>query len=413
MSQNYKTQISVDEALDILRANAKPLETEEVDLLNALGRTLAEDLTSQVDHPSCDNSALDGYACREEDTLGATAESLATLKLVGDIPAGSVYEGEVGAGEAVGIYTGAPVPSGANAIIGVEHTKQHSGQRGEEVWLNKPASKSDIRPRAQDLKKGEVYLRKGTRLTPASVGVAASMGYPVLNVTKKPRVGILATGDEVIDPGEPIRDGQVYNSNAYAVASLIKQSSCVPVMLPKVEDNPEKLKGALEALGGVDLLITSGGVSMGKYDFVRDLLFDEGTVHFWKVAMKPGGPAMFGEWRGLPVFGLPGNPVSSMVVFYLLTKVWLDTALGSNEQPLFHKRITATAATTFKGTNRKVTLNRAALRFDDERGYLAHSTGSQSSGVLTSMLNADVLVIVPSNQEVGAGDRLEVIPLNI
>ena len=270
-----------------------------------------------MDHPSCDNSALDGYACREEDTLGATEEKPVRLELVGDIPAGSVYEGEVGADEAVGIYTGAPVPSGANAIIGVEHTGQRSGQRGEEVWLNKPASKSDIRPRAQDLKKGEVYLRKGTRLTPSSIGVAASMGYPTFKVTRKPRVGILATGDEVIDPGEPIRDGQVYNSNAYSVANLIKQSGCVPVMLPKVEDNPEKLKGALEALGGVDLLITSGGVSMGKYDFVRDLLFDEGTVHFWKVAMKPGGPAMFGEWRGLPVFGLPGNPVSSMVVFYL------------------------------------------------------------------------------------------------
>ena len=411
MSQNYKTQISVDEALDILRANARALESEEVDLLNALGRTLAEDLTSKVDHPSCDNSALDGYACREEDTLSATEENPVKLTLVGDIPAGSTFSGEVGAGEAVGIYTGAPVPSGADAIIGVEYTEQRSGRSGEEVRLKKPASKRDIRPRAQDLKEGEVYLRKGRCLTPSSVGVAASMGYPTFKVTRKPRVGILATGDEVIDPGEPIRDGQVYNSNTYSVASLIQQAGGVPVLLPKVEDKPEKLKGALEALGGVDLLVTSGGVSMGKYDFVRDLLFDEGTVHFWKVAMKPGGPAMFGEWRGLPVFGLPGNPVSSMVVFSLLTKVWLDTALGSSEPPMFHKRITATAATSFKGTNRKVTFNRAALSFEDERGYLAHSTGSQSSGVLTSMLKADVLVVVPPNGEVGEGDRLEVIPL--
>ena len=411
MNQNYKSQISVDEALEILRAHAQPLESEQVDLLDAFGRTLAEDLTSQVDHPSCDNSALDGYACREADTLDATQENPVSLKLIGDIPAGSVFEGEVGAGEAVGIYTGAPVPEGADAIIGVEYTEQQTGQQGDTVLLKKPASKGDIRPRAQDLKEGEVYLKKGTRLTPSSVGIAASMGYPTLKVSKKPKVGILATGDEVIDPGEPIRDGQVYNSNAYSVAGLIQQAGGVPVMLPKVEDNPEKLKGAVEALGGLDLLVTSGGVSMGKYDFVRDLLFDEGTVHFWKVAMKPGGPAMFGAWRGLPVFGLPGNPVSSMVVFYLLTQVWLGTALGSTASPLFHKRITATAATDFRGTNSKVTLNRAALSFDSERGYLAHSTGSQSSGVLTSMLSADVLVVVPPSQEVKAGDRVEVIPL--
>lgn len=409
MTQNYKTQISVDEALDILKAHATPLGTEEVDLLHALGRTLAEDLTSQVDHPSCDNSALDGYACREEDTLDATEENPVRLELIGDIPAGSVFGGEVGSGEAVGIYTGAPVPAGANAIIGVEYTEQ----RGNTVVFKKPASKGDIRPRAQDLKTGEVYLQKGTRLTPASVGIAASMGYPTLKVSKKPKIGILATGDEVIDPGEPIRDGQVYNSNAYSVASLIIEAGGAPIMLPKVEDNPEKLKGALEALGGVDLLITSGGVSMGKYDFVRDLLLDEGTVHFWKVMMKPGGPAMFGEWRGLSVFGLPGNPVSSMVVFYLLTKVWLDAALGSADKPLFHKRIIATAATKFKGTNAKVTVNRARLSFDNERGYLAHSTGSQSSGVLTSMLSADGLVVVPPGEQVKEGDGLEIIPLTM
>ena len=411
MNQNYKTQISVDEALDILKAHATPLGTEEVDLLHALGRTLAEDLASQVDHPSCDNSALDGYACREADTLDATKENPVELELIGDIPAGSMFGGEVGAGEAVGIYTGAPVPRGANAIIGVEYTEQRAGQRGDTVVFKKPASTRDIRPRAQDLKVGEVYLQKGTRLTPASIGVAASMGYPTLNVTRKPRVGVLATGDEVIDPGEPIRDGQVYNSNAYSVAGLIEEAGGEPIMLPKVEDNPEKLKGALEALGGVDLLITSGGVSMGKYDFVRDLLMDEETVHFWKVMMKPGGPAMFGEWRGLRVFGLPGNPVSSMVVFQLLTKVWLDAALGLADKPLFHKRIIATAATSFKGTNAKVTLNRARLSFDNERGYLAHSTGSQSSGVLTSMLSADGLVIVPPGEQVKEGARLEVIPL--
>ena len=407
MRKDYKTQISVDEAIDIVRAHAQTLESEKVGLLDAYGRMLAEDLTSQVDHPSCDNSALDGYACREADTLGATEANSVKLTVVGDIPAGSIFEGEFGAGEAVGIYTGAPVPRGADAIIGVEYTEQ----RGDTVRFKKPASKGDIRPRAQDLRRGEVYLRRGMRLTPVAVGVAASMGYPAVQVTKRPRIGILATGDEVIDPGEPIRDGQVYNSNAYSVAGLVRQAGGVPVLLPRVEDNPEKLKGALQALGGVDLLVTSGGVSMGKYDFVRDLLFDEGTVHFWKVAMKPGGPALFGAWQGLQVFGLPGNPVSSMVVFSLLVQPWLDASLGSAEPPLFHQRAKAIAATDFKGSGFKVTLNRAALTFGTSGGYLAHTTGTQSSGVLTSMLRADALALVPPHTQVKAGDEVEVILL--
>lgn len=400
-------EISIPEAIAIVRAAAPRLGTEHVPLLEAYGRTLAASLASQVDHPSCDNAALDGYACRAADTREASPKRPVRLQVIGDVPAGSVFEGYVGAGQAVGIYTGSPMPPGADAIVAVEDTER----QGEVVLLKRPASPDDIRPRAQDLRAGEIYLHAGQRLSPAAVGVAAAMGYAELPVVRRPRIGIMATGDEVLEPGQPIRDGQVYNSNSYSVAGLARQAGAEPVVLPRVADDPEALRRAVSEAGGLDLLVTSGGVSMGSYDFVRDLLLKEGTVHFWKVAIRPGGPALFGDWRGLPVFGLPGNPVSSMVVFLLIAQAWIHAALGSSEPLPFERRLVAMAATPFKGAGRKEAFRRATLTFDPNQGYLAHSTGNQSSGVLTSMLKADCLAVVPPHRDIAAGERLEVIPL--
>ncbi|MDQ3460629.1 MAG: molybdopterin molybdotransferase MoeA [Deinococcota bacterium] len=403
----FRRDLSIPEAIVLVQEQAKPLGSEEVGLLEAYGRTLAEDLVSLVDHPSADNSALDGYACREVDTLSASDETPVRLRVVGEVQAGRVYAGEVGPGAAVSITTGAPTPKGADAIVMVEKTER----RGDEVLVFHPASPSDVRPRAQDLRTGARYLRAGQKLSPAAVGVAASMGYARLEVIRQPRVAILSTGDEVKEPGTPIAPGQLYNSNAYSVAGLVLAAGGVPLVLPKANDDKGALRDALEGLGDVDLLVTSGGVSMGKYDFIRDLLIEEGTVHFWKVAVRPGGPAMFGEWRGLPVFGLPGNPVSSMVIFLLVAQAWLHRALGSTEALPFERRVTATAEDTFKGAGYKTAFRRARLLFDPERGYRAHSTGEQGSGLLTSMLYADALAIVPPHQDVEVGERLEVISL--
>jgi len=406
-AMEYSSQITVAEAIRTVQAQAKPLGAERVPLAEALGRTLAEDLASHVDHPSCDNSALDGYACRAADTPGATEAAPVRLKLVGDVPAGSLWEGEVGPGKAVGIYTGAPMPRGADAIIGVEFT----AREGEAVLLKKPASPGDIRPRAQDLHAGEVYLGRGMCLSPAAVGVAASMGYATVPVVRRPRVGVLATGDEVVEPGEPIRDGQVYNSNAYSVAALVRQAGGEPVRLRGVKDDVRALREALEGTEGLDLLLTTGGVSMGRYDFVRDLLFTQGTVHFWKVAMKPGGPVLFGSYGALPVLGLPGNPVSAMVVFTLLAQPFLAKALRATDPLPYEARLPAVAETPFKGSGFKETFARATLRFEPGRGYVAASTGNQSSGVLTSMLHADALAVVPPHTNIGEGEGLEVILL--
>jgi molybdopterin molybdotransferase len=282
---------------------------------------------------------------------------------------------------------------------------------GDTVIIRRPAKRDDIRPRAQDLRTGRVYLNAGQRLSPAAVGVAASMGHAVLPVVRRPRVGILATGDEVIEPGEPIRDGQVYNSNSYSVAGLVREAGGEPVVLPRAVDDADELRIILEGVGGVDLLVTSGGVSMGNYDFVRDLLIYEGTVHFWKVAIRPGGPALFGEWRGTPVFGLPGNPVSSMVVFLLLTRAFLHAALGSSEPLPYDRRLVATAASEFKGAGFKEAYRRGVLTHQSGR-YLVSSTGDQSSGILTSMLFGNCLAVIPPHTDIAQGETLEVIPLS-
>lgn len=402
----YPSQIPVPEALSRLQAEARTLPAETVLLAEALGRTLAQDLKSPVNHPSLDNSALDGYACRAADTAEATKENPVTLHLVGDIPAGTVFSGTVGAGEAVGIYTGAPVPQGADAIIGVELTER----AGQQVKLFRPASPKDIRPKAQDLRAGAVYLEAGQTLTAAAVGVAAAMGYAELPVVRKPRVGILATGDELVEPGDPIQDGQVYNSNLYGLAALVTQAGGEAVRLNSVRDDLKLLEKSL-SYHDLDLLLTSGGVSMGRYDFVRDLLFEKGRVHFWKVAMKPGGPVLFGSFEGLPVLGLPGNPVSSLVVFQLLGRAFLAAALGNSEPIPYHTRLPATAETPFAGSGFKETFARATLSLDAERGYLAKSTGNQSSGVLRSLLVADALAVVPPHTNVEVGGKLEVILL--
>ena len=402
----YPTQISVLEAIHILQNQAPQLSAETVPLLHAYGRVLAQDLASRVDHPSVDNSALDGYACRAADTVGATRDKPVKLNVIGDVPAGSFLEGEVGPGQAVSIYTGAPVPKGADAIIRVEDT----ARVGDEVTLFAPANENDIRPKGQDFHTGDVHLKRGRVLDAASVGLAASMGYAELSVARKPRVGILATGDEVIAPGTELKAGQVYNSNTFSVAGLIRAAGAKPVVLEHVTDDPVKLAAALERVGEIDLLLTSGGVSMGKYDFVRDLLFEGGEVYFWKIAMRPGGPALFGRWRGLPVLGLPGNPVSSMVAFLVLAKAFLNRATLCSEGLPYWQRSNATAGVKLSGAGAKETFARVKL-VEGEAGLEAVSTGNQSSGVLTSMLAADAFAVIPPHTNYEPGDKLEVIRL--
>lgn len=399
-----RTNLSVEEALEaVLEAAQGELSVEELPLKEAFGRVLAEDLASLVDHPDQDDTAIDGYACRAEDTLGASPEAPVRLRVIGEAPAGRPFPGEVGRGEAVAVYTGAPIPKGADAVVRVEDTRRE----GEYVLLFAPASPKDIRPKGDDLKKGEVYLKRGDLLTPGRLGLAAAMGYPRLKVFRRPRVGILSTGDEVVEPGEPLPFGGVYNSNAYSLWGLVLEAGGEPVLLGKVPDDPEVVLARLKEAGPLDLLLTSGGVSMGAYDVVRKVLERHGEVIFWKVKQQPGGPLLLARLGGLPVLGLPGNPVSSMVTFFLYGRPFLFRLLRRTEPP--YRSLRARALTPFRGAVDKKVFRRGVLSFEGE--LVVRTTGNQSSGVLRSMAVGNALVVLPPGQDVREGEEVEAIPL--
>jgi molybdopterin molybdotransferase len=405
-----KTDVTLEEAIDILAGILPAPKPERVALLEAHGRVLAEPLASLVDHPSADDSALDGFAVRLEDTLQATPEAPVRLRVLAQVAAGSeAVSWRLEAGQAVQVFTGAMVPAGATGIVMVEHTTRD----GEFVIVHKPGT-ADIRKRGQDLERGTTYLQPGTILRGAQLALAAAMGHATVVVLERPRIGILATGDELLEPGEPLPPGGVYNSNSYGLAGLIRELGGEPVLLPKVQDDPERLRSSLNAVGDLHLLLSSGGVSMGERDFVRLLLEREGKVHFWRIRVKPGGPPLCGEWNGLPFFGLPGNPVSSLVVFLMAVKPALYKRWGILEPA--YETVKATAQTPIKGAGAKlglmrVNLERVRLEPDAGLGWTVRSFGNQSSNILRSMVEANGLAIVPPHTNIEIGETLEVVRL--
>lgn len=368
---------------------------ETVPLSAARGRTLGADLRARVSHPSATESALDGIAAREGDTLGASPASPVRLRVVGESRAGVPFPGTVGPGECVRIYTGAPLPPGVDAICPVE---QLTDEGSEAVLLARPASPTDVRPEGGDFRAGETILTAGTLLTPPRVALAAALGYAEIPVRRRLRVALLSTGDEVIEPGQPLRPGQVYDSNRYGLQAMLEECGCDVLALGHAPDSPEALQAAIAQAGGADVLLTSGGVSMGRYDFMRDLLTLRGRVAFWKVRMRPGGPALLGGWNGLPVFGLPGNPVSSLVVFHVIVRPALTG------QPVGTLRLRA--GTPFRGLPDKTAFWRGVLRGGEVWDY-----GKQGSGVLRSLSEANALVVVPEGGAVQVGEEVEVMLL--
>jgi molybdopterin molybdotransferase len=410
-----KTDVTLEEAIDILAGILPVPKLERLGLLEAHGRVLAEPLSSLVDHPSADDSALDGFAVRLEDTLQATPESPVRLVVLAQVAAGSeAISLRLEAGQAVQVFTGATVPEGATGIVMVENTSRD----GDVVIVHKPGT-ADIRKRGQDLEQGQTYLHPGTILRGAQLALAAAMGHATLPVLERPRIGILATGDELLEPGESLPPGGVYNSNSYGLAGMIRELGGEPVILPKVQDDPDILRSALSEIGLNDvgdlhLLLSSGGVSMGERDFVRLLLEREGKVHFWRIRVKPGGPPLCGEWNGLPFFGLPGNPVSSLVIFLMVVKPALYKRWGILEPA--YETVKATAQTPVKGAGAKlglmrVNLERVRLEPDAGLGWTVRSFGNQSSNVLRSMVEANGLAIVPPHTNIEIGETLEVVRL--
>ena len=399
-----KTDVTLADAVQLL-FDALPIPTlETVTLLEGYGRVLGEDLFSLCDHPNVDDSALDGYAVRLEETLGATPETPVRLKLIGEVAAGGKgFTGKLEAGQAVKVFTGATVPDGATGIVMVEHTTRDEG----DVLLQHEAV-PEIRRKGQDLELGGVYLRRGTILRGAEIALAAAMGHATLPVLERPRIGILSTGDEILEPGTPLPAGGVYNSGSYGLVALLEEMGATAVLLPRVKDDLDALRTAISSVNNLHLLLTIGGVSMGERDFVRLLLEREGRVEFWRIKVKPGGPPILGSLHGQTLFGLPGNPVSSLVIFRLVVKAALYQRWGVTAPA--YETVRAVALTPFKSAGAKLGLWRAALEYVDGQ-YRVSAFSNQSSQVLRSLVQSNALAVVPIGEVVAVGDTLEVIRL--
>ena len=418
-----QSMISVEEALERILSHFERLPPEETPLLDALGQVLAEDVASPIDIPPFDNTAMDGYAVRAADTAGASDASPARLRVIGELAAGYLFDGEVTPGTAVRIMTGAPLPRGADAIVPFEETDEPATHRygafaksTDEVGALKEARPgANIRRAAEDVRRGAAVLSQGAVLGAAQIGVLASLGMATVRVYRRPVVAVLSTGDELLELGQPHEPGKIYDSNAYSVAAMVLEAGGVPRRLGIAADTVEALTAKLRQGLDADMLITSAGVSRGDYDVVKDVLAKEGEIDFWTVRMRPGKPLAFGAFPGsggrrVPHIGLPGNPVSSMVTFELFGRAAIYKMLGRRdwERP----RVRAIAEQRIDNHDSRRVYARAVLSQRDGR-YHASLTGPQGSGILTSMALANALAVCPEDvAAIEPGEEVECLVLN-
>ena len=409
--------ISVEQALDKILGYVTVLEDEESPILDSMGQVLAEDVYSGIDVPPLDNSAMDGYAVQAGDTRGAGEQSPRLLRVIDTVPAGSLAEREVEPGTAIRIMTGAPIPKGADSVVMFEDTDetQRQGSAAEIGILREVETGLNIRRAGEDIAKGSLVLSKGAVLRPSEVGVLASLGRTTARVIRRPIVAILATGDELVDIGQPLPTGKIYNSNTYSLAALVRRYGGIPEVLGIALDSEDSVVTGLRRGLDADMLITTGGVSAGDYDVVKDVLAKQGEIAFWTVRMKPGKPLAFGiikagTSRSIPHVGLPGNPVSSMVTFELFVRPAILKMMGKRD--LTKPTIEAVAESSVANRDGRRVFARAIV--EKRHGqYFARITGHQGSGILTSMTSADGLMVIPEDRkEVVPGDVVEVMMLD-
>ena len=369
------------------------LAAEKVPILQSVGRVLAEDACARADIPPLANSSMDGYAVRAADTRGAGPGTPVYLSIVGELPAGYVTDQVVTSGTAVRIMTGAPLPAGADAVVKVEDT----ASEGALVRILAEVEPGNyVRAAGEDVRAGSTVIPRGTRLRPQEAGMLAALGYRGVSVTRKPRVAILATGDELVGPEEALTPGKIRDANSTSNAAQVAEHGGVPILLgiarDRIEELTAKIQAGLEA--DVDLFLTSGGVSVGDFDLVKDVLASKGQMEFWRVRMKPGKPLAFGHMAGVPVLGLPGNPVSVMVSFEMFARPALLKMQGLTDwqRPV----VTATLMDAIEQKDGRRHFVRVRLAWEDDE-YRAYLTGAQGSGILSSMLLANALAIIPED----------------
>lgn len=390
------------EAASRVIASAPRPQFERVAVASALGRVLAAPLASLVDHPSADDSAMDGYAVRAADALPG-----ASLEVVGEAAAGRPWRGDLRAGQAVRIFTGAAIPAGADAVLRQEDAEAAGGR----VKVGARATDKDIRRQGEDLRKGEFYLNAGRALGPAEVALAVAMGYAEVAVARRRRVAILTTGDEVVSAGRPLAPGQVYDSNRHALVALVRAAGAEVVIERHIGDDPSLTAEAIGAASeAAELILASGGVSVGDHDYVRKVAADLGEILFWRVRMRPGAQLLLARIGTSVLLGLPGNPVTTLVAFELFAARWLRAATGA--APVDPIELLAVALDPIPGAGGLVAFRRCRLEQLPDGRLGARSTGPQGSGILRSMVEGDALAIVPAGAgEVAPGEQLRVLPL--
>ena len=372
-----ETFVSIERAIEIARQTTTTAISESIPLSQTHKRILTQDLSSKVDDPPFDNSAMDGWAVRSQDQERVEISTTAA----GSAPS------KIAEGEAIRIMTGAPMPEGADAIVLIED------------GLDGKAHTNFIRRQGENLSKGTVALRAGQIMTPAAISLAATMGHATIPVRKKFRVAVISTGDELTTPGEELEAGSIYESNSYGLCALLEKIGCTPILKDVVVDSMDALRSTLDSLE-CDIILTSGGVSMGEFDYVRKLMEEEGDIHFWKVAMRPGGPPLFGTWKGTPLFGLPGNPVSSHLVFTMIVAPWLapETSLGNKVQVRLKDAV--------KGAPAKVCLRRILISSEGDQ-LVATTHTHQGSGNIHSIVAHNGVTLLPPDTSADVGDIVE------
>lgn len=408
--------LTVAEALEAVLAGITVLPAETVPLLDALGRVLAEPVTAHDSLPPFANSSMDGYTLQASDSQSATNDRPVELRVIGDIAAGAVADITIIPGTTARIMTGAPLPPGADAVIPVEDTNEAWRDKARpqlnSVQIRRAVQTGDyVRWPGEDVQAGQVVLATGQLLRPQEIGVLASLGVSQVKVIMRPRVGILATGDELIAVDEALQPGKIRNSNGYAQQAQVMTLGAIPVSLGVARDTKADVRAKLQAGldAGVDLFISSAGVSVGAYDVVKAVLEEEGAVGFWRVRMRPGKPLAYGRYKGVPYLGLPGNPVSAMVSFERFARPAILKMGG--KQKLARPQVTVTMQEELHSDGRESYLRAIVQRTGDV--YTARTTGQQGSHMMTSLVHANALVIVPEGvQHVAQGEQLVALMLD-
>ena len=393
------TLLSVDEARERILSQFQPVKTETVHLTESSNRVLAEDIRAANDLPLFDNSSMDGFAIRAADVTDAASASPRSLRVVADIPAGSSPTITLAPGQAARIMTGAQMPRGADSVVPVEDTDFHDRSTGtmapEEVQVLKSVKQgSNVRPRGMDILAGEIVLSKGRRLKPQDLGLLAMLGISRVTVYQRPHIALLSSGDELIDVDAPLEKGKIRDSNSYTIAALIEGTGAHVVRMGVANDNFKSVQSLLEKAveQHVDLILSSAGVSVGAFDFVKDVIETNGSMDFWRVNMRPGKPVAFGNYRGIPFIGLPGNPVSAFVGFEVFVRPTIQRMSGllSDTRPTVRVR----SVEQIDSDGRESYLR---AKVQEENGVLvARLTGHQGSGNLHSLVQANALLIIPA-----------------